>query len=76
MAKAADDGAAKRKGASPYRAMGRQPGCDCVHDAVDDKVIDVDFCPGKKMVADILTKPIPRVQFEYLQSQLGLKSIM
>ena len=47
-----------------------------VRDAVDDKVIDVDFCPGKKMVADILTKPIPRVQFEYLRSQLGLKSIM
>ena len=47
-----------------------------VHDAVDDKVIDVDFCAGKKMVADILTKPIPRVQFEYLRSQLGLKSIM
>ena len=89
MAKAADDGAAKRKGASPYRAMGRQPGCDCPSkeprvsqayetqtDAVDDKVIDVDFCPGKKMVADILTKPIPRVQFEYFRSQLGLKSIM
>ena len=31
-----------------------------VSDDVDD------FCPGKKMVADILTKPIPRVHFEYL----------
>ena len=47
-----------------------------VRDAVDDKVIDEDFCPGKKMVADILTKPIPRVQFEHFRSQLGLKSIM
>ena len=47
-----------------------------VRNAVDDKVIYVDFCPGKKTVADILTKPIPRVQFEYLRSQLGLKSIM
>ena len=31
------------------------------------------YCPTKDMVADIMTKPIPRVQFEELRYMMGVR---
>jgi len=32
----------------------------------------VKYCNTKEMLADILTKPLPKRQFEYLRSKLGI----
>lgn len=32
----------------------------------------VKYCNTKEMLADILTKPLPKGQFEYLRSKLGI----
>ena len=41
-----------------------------VRERVRSKEIDVVHCPSKDMVADLLTKGIPRVQFEKLRDLL------
>ena len=43
-----------------------------VREQVELKEISVAHCPSKYMVADILTKGIPRVQFEKLRGALGV----
>ena len=43
-----------------------------VRERVKSKEIDVVHCPSKDMVADLLTKGIPRVQFEKLRDLLGV----
>ncbi|KAH9094955.1 hypothetical protein Ae201684P_004220 [Aphanomyces euteiches] len=43
-----------------------------VRDNVEKEVIKLQYCPSKMMIADILTKAIPREQFEILRSKLGL----
>jgi hypothetical protein len=43
-----------------------------VREAVVDGIVKITYCPTKEMVADILTKPLPRGQFEILRSKLGL----
>ncbi|KAF0688883.1 hypothetical protein As57867_019513, partial [Aphanomyces stellatus] len=43
-----------------------------VRDQVDKGRIQLRYCPTKLMIADILTKAIPRVQFEILRSKMGL----
>ncbi|KAH9120262.1 hypothetical protein AeMF1_007492, partial [Aphanomyces euteiches] len=43
-----------------------------VRDSVEKEVIKLQYCPSKMMIADILTKAIPREQFEILRSKLGL----
>jgi len=35
-------------------------------------VIDLQYLPTKEMLADVLTKPLPRVQHEYLARGIGL----
>ena len=37
---------------------------------VMDGTIRVDYCNTRKMIADILTKPLPRLAFEYLREGL------
>jgi len=39
---------------------------------VVNKRIQLEYCSSKFMIADILTKPIPRLQFEHLRLLLGL----
>ena len=46
-----------------------------VRERVKSKEIDVVHCPSKDMVADLLTKGIPRVQFEKLRDLLGVCSV-
>ena len=43
-----------------------------VQEKIEDGTIDPVYCPTKEMIADILTKPLPKGQFEYLRSKLGL----
>ena len=43
-----------------------------VRERVESKEIDVIHCPSSDMVADVLTKGIPRVQFEKLRGLLGV----
>ncbi|KAF0688958.1 hypothetical protein As57867_019460, partial [Aphanomyces stellatus] len=43
-----------------------------VRDQVDKGRIQLRYCPTKLMIADILTKAIPREQFEILRSKMGL----
>ncbi|KAF0685715.1 Aste57867_22436 [Aphanomyces stellatus] len=43
-----------------------------VRDQVEKGRIQLQYCPTKLIVADILTKAIPREQFEILRSKMGL----
>ena len=46
-----------------------------VREAMENKVITLTYCPTKEMVADPLTKPLPREQFETLRHDMGLKRL-
>ena len=35
-----------------------------VHEALEDGIIDLIYCPTEQMTADIITKPLARQQFE------------
>ena len=43
-----------------------------VRDLYQEKEIVLHYCPSKQNVADVMTKSIPRIQFEQLRSKLGL----
>ena len=43
-----------------------------MREAMENKVITLTYCPTKEMVADPLTKPLPREQFETLRHDMGL----
>ena len=43
-----------------------------VREAVQDGKIVLSYCPTSEMVADLLTKPLLRAQFERLKKKLGL----
>ena len=43
-----------------------------VREAVNDGVINLQYCPTHEMIADILTKPLPKKRFETLHSNIGL----
>ena len=47
-----------------------------VRERVKTKTIDVTHCPSKEMIADILTKGIPKFQFEKLRDLLGVTDIL
>ncbi len=38
-----------------------------------DKTVELRFVGTQKMVADVLTKPLPRVQFQRLRELMGLR---
>jgi hypothetical protein len=46
-----------------------------IREAVDHGVIDLTYCPTKEMVADVLTKPLPKGQFEHLRVKMGLQLV-
>ena len=43
-----------------------------VREKTQDGTIELNYCPTNEMVADILTKPLSKGQFEYLRCKLGL----
>ena len=46
-----------------------------VREAVQEGVISLHYCPTEKMIANLLTKPLPRGRFETLRLSMGLESI-
>ena len=44
----------------------------CVREAVRDGTIALTYCPTGNMLADMFTKPLPRVRFKELCELLGL----
>ena len=46
-----------------------------VREAIKDRVIELRYCSSQNMIADILTKPLPRGQFEKLRSDIGLDTL-
>ena len=43
-----------------------------VREAVSDNTMKLVYCPTSEMTADLLTKTIPKDQYEYLREKLGL----
>ena len=43
-----------------------------VRELIKEKTIQLHHCPSEQMIADILTKPIPRPRFQYIKHQLGI----
>ena len=46
-----------------------------VREAVQDCLISLSYCPTAQMIADLLTKPIPRERFETLRRSMGLEPL-
>jgi len=46
-----------------------------VREAIKDRVIELRYCSSQNMTADILTKPLPRKQFEKLRSDIGFDTL-
>ena len=44
-----------------------------VREAVTEEIIKAIYCPSSEMTADILTKAIPKDQFELLRAKMGLE---
>ena len=44
-----------------------------VREAVAEEIIKAIYCPSSEMTADILTKAIPKEQFELLRAKMGLE---
>jgi len=46
-----------------------------ITEMVEQKVIEVAYIPTKDMIADTLTKPLPREQYERFMTMMGLRKI-
>ena len=44
--------------------------CHFIREAVEEKLIQVRYCPANQMVADMFTKALPEKQFCYLRNQV------
>ena len=44
-----------------------------VREKVEDGHVVIEYCPTLNMFTDLMTKPIPAVQFQYLRNMLGVK---
>ncbi len=43
-----------------------------VREAIHEKAIQVTYCPTENMLADLLTKPLPRVCHQSLRKLIGI----
>ena len=46
-----------------------------VREAVQDEIIELHYCPTSTMIADLLTKLLPRRQFENLRLAMGMEEL-
>ena len=46
-----------------------------VRKAVQEGVVELRYCPTAQMIADLLTKPLPRGQFEILRLAMGMEQL-
>ena len=46
-----------------------------MRDAVNDVIINLQYCPTNEMVADMLTKPLTKKRFETLRTNMGLTKV-
>ena len=44
-----------------------------IREALSENIIKLDYCPTQHMLADILTKPLPKERFEMLHNKMGLE---
>ncbi len=45
-----------------------------IREKVEQKQVELKYCPMNKMIIDILTKPIPRDQFKFLHKRIAMNS--
>ncbi|RVW83633.1 Retrovirus-related Pol polyprotein from transposon RE1 [Vitis vinifera] len=46
-----------------------------IREKIEQKIIEVDYIPTRQQIADIMTKVVPRTQFDILLSKLGMINI-
>ncbi|GMG18459.1 unnamed protein product [Phytophthora fragariaefolia] len=46
-----------------------------VREKVEDSQVVLEYCSTKDMLADLMTKPITAVQFDFLRSKLGVQGV-
>ena len=46
-----------------------------VRERVEDKQVKMEYIHSKEQISDIFTKPLPKDDFEYLRSKLGVKPL-
>ena len=47
----------------------------CVHEAVQNEIVALQYFPTNDMIADLLTKGLPRQKFECLRRAMGIDSV-
>ena len=47
-----------------------------IHEAIQEGLIKVHYCPTNKMLADILTKPLSKGRFQELRQAMGMIQLM
>ena len=43
-----------------------------VWEAIEEGIIEIEYCPADVMIADLLTKPLSKESFERLRQMMGL----